>query len=69
MGCPSFQEGLVIVFVLVLVFGSTRLPQLGEALGRSIRNFKKGISGDNEIDVTDRAQVGSGEEDPKEKKT
>lgn len=52
MGCPSFQEGLIVVFVVVLVLGASRLPQLGDALGRAVRNFKRGMKGENEIDVT-----------------
>ncbi len=62
MGCAglNLQELLVILFVVVLVMGSSRLPQLGDALGRSIRNFKRAVKGDNEIDVTPKApkQVG-----------
>ena len=57
MGCPSFQEGLIVVFVVVLILGASRLPQLGDALGRAVRNFKKGIKGDNEIDVTPKKQI------------
>lgn len=49
---PSFQELLIIVFVIALIFGAPRLPQIGDGLGRAIRNFKKGLKGDNEIDVT-----------------
>lgn len=56
MGCPSFQESLIIIAVLALVFGATRLPQLGDALGRSIRNFKRAMKGENEIDVTASAK-------------
>ncbi len=62
MGCAglNLQELLVILFVVVLVMGSSRLPQLGDALGRSIRNFKRAVKGDNEIDVTPKPpkQVG-----------
>lgn len=57
MGCLSFQEGLIVIFVVVLILGASRLPQLGDALGRAVRNFKKGVKGDNEIDVTPRKQV------------
>lgn len=57
MGCPSFQEGLIIVFVVVLILGASRLPQLGDALGRAVRNFKRGMKGDNEIDVTPKKQI------------
>lgn len=52
MGCPSLQEGLIILFVLTLILGASRLPQIGDALGRAIRNFKKSVKGENEIDVT-----------------
>ncbi|MFL5276562.1 MAG: twin-arginine translocase TatA/TatE family subunit [Myxococcales bacterium] len=34
-------ELLIILAVLVLLFGATRLPQLGEALGKGIRSFKR----------------------------
>jgi sec-independent protein translocase protein TatA len=37
------MELLLIFAVLLLLFGGTRLPQLGAALGQSIRNFKKGF--------------------------
>jgi sec-independent protein translocase protein TatA len=46
------SEILIIVFVIVLIFGAPRLPQIGDALGRSILNFKKALKGQNEIDVT-----------------
>jgi sec-independent protein translocase protein TatA len=63
MGCPSFQESLIILFVIVLVLGATRLPQIGDALGRSIRNFKRGMKGENEIDVTPKKKLEPGEDD------
>jgi sec-independent protein translocase protein TatA len=53
----SSTEILIIVFVAALIFGAGRLPQIGDALGRSIRNFKKAVKGDNEIDVTPREQT------------
>ena len=52
MGNIGFGELLLILLVLLLVFGTSKLPQLGDALGRSIRNFKKSVSGDDAIDVT-----------------
>ena len=44
-------EILLILLAGVLLFGASRIPQVGEALGKGIRNFKKSVSGD-EIDVT-----------------
>jgi TatA/E family protein of Tat protein translocase len=41
----KMSEILLIMAVLLLLFGATRLPQLGSSLGSAIRNFKKGFSG------------------------
>jgi sec-independent protein translocase protein TatA len=43
LGMPE----LIIILVIVLViFGASRLPQLGEGLGKAIKGFKKGIASD-----------------------
>ncbi len=39
-------EILLIMAVLLLLFGASRLPQLGSSLGSAIRNFKKGFNSD-----------------------
>jgi sec-independent protein translocase protein TatA len=44
----KMSEILLIMAVLLLLFGATRLPQLGSSLGSAIRNFKKGFGGDSE---------------------
>lgn len=36
-------ELLVLLLILVLLFGASRLPQIGRGLGEGIRNFKKGM--------------------------
>lgn len=43
-------ELLVVLFVLVLVFGSSKIPALGDGLGRAIRNFKKAVKDDGKRD-------------------
>lgn len=48
----GFGELLLIFIVILLIFGSSKLPQLGDALGKGIKNFKRSISGNDEIDVT-----------------
>lgn len=48
-------EILLILLAAVLLFGASRIPQVGEALGKGIRNFKKSVSGD-EIDVTPKQE-------------
>ena len=46
----SGWEILVVLFVVLLLFGSTRLPQLARGMGKSINEFKKGISDGNKDD-------------------
>ena len=59
-------ELLIILGIVVLLFGATRLPELGSGLGKGIKNFKAGISGDDEIDVTpDPKKVGEAGETPR----
>jgi sec-independent protein translocase protein TatA len=41
------ELGLVFLIILVL-FGASRLPQLGRGLGEGISNFKRGLKGDDE---------------------
>lgn len=44
-------EIILIVVVLFLFFGASKLPQAGQALGLGIKNFKKAMNGD-ETDIT-----------------
>lgn len=39
----GFTEILFVFLIIVLLFGATRLPQIGRGLGEGIRNFKKGL--------------------------
>jgi sec-independent protein translocase protein TatA len=43
-------ELVVILLIVVLIFGGKKLPQLGSSLGESIKNFKKGIKGEDNDD-------------------
>ncbi len=40
LGLP---ELLVILVIVVIIFGAGKLPQIGEGLGKGIRNFKKSL--------------------------
>jgi sec-independent protein translocase protein TatA len=53
---PGIQELLVILLIIVVLFGATKLPALGKGLGQGIRNFKKGLGEDSSKDQ------GAGEE-------
>lgn len=43
-GNLGFMEILLILVVVLLLFGARRLPEIGASFGKSIREFKKGIS-------------------------
>jgi len=46
----GMQELMIIMVIVVVLFGATRLPQLGSGIGKAISNFKQGI---NEPDKTE----------------
>jgi sec-independent protein translocase protein TatA len=48
MGNLGVSELLVILVIVLVVFGGGKLPSIGDALGRSIRNFKKAASGEED---------------------
>lgn len=39
-GSIGIPELLIILFIVILVFGASRLPELGKGIGKGIRNFK-----------------------------
>jgi sec-independent protein translocase protein TatA len=41
-------ELLIILVIIVIIFGVGKLPEIGGALGKGIKNFKKSVNGDND---------------------
>ncbi|MBM4406625.1 MAG: twin-arginine translocase TatA/TatE family subunit [Chloroflexi bacterium] len=39
----GWVEGLIIFGILIFLFGATKLPAMGRAIGQSIKEFKKGV--------------------------
>jgi sec-independent protein translocase protein TatA len=52
VGQLGMGELLVVLIIVMLVFGASRLPQIGEGLGKAVRNLKRGLQTDDDIDVT-----------------
>lgn len=52
----SMWHLLILLGIILLFFGPARLPGLGKSLGESMRNFKKGLNGTDDIDVTDSSK-------------
>ena len=45
-------ELIIILIIVVILFGASRLPEIGRGIGEAIKNFKKSTSENPEIDVT-----------------
>ncbi|MBI5167556.1 MAG: twin-arginine translocase TatA/TatE family subunit [candidate division NC10 bacterium] len=52
----GFTELIVILIILLLIFGASRLPEIGSGLGKAIRNFRDATSGKDAIDVTPKKE-------------
>lgn len=63
------QELIIIFLIIVVLFGATKLPELGKGIGSAIRNFKKSMSEQDEIDVTPSKKVAKDEEEVKKEKS
>jgi len=50
----GMPELIVILVIVMVVFGAGKLPEIGNALGKSIRNFKKASEGKDEIEIKAR---------------
>jgi len=56
---PGMGELVIILLIVLVVFGANKLPQIGDALGRSIKNFKRATNDkdkekdDEEVEAAD----------------
>ena len=48
LGGIGYGEMIILLIVILIIFGAGKLPQIGEALGKGIKNFKKAVSGDEQ---------------------
>jgi sec-independent protein translocase protein TatA len=47
------QELIIILVIIMIIFGAGKLPQIGEGLGKAIKNFKRATNdAENAIDIT-----------------
>ncbi len=54
MGSIGMPELIIILIIALVVFGAGKLPQIGENMGKAIRNFKKATEAKEEIELTPR---------------
>lgn len=59
---PKGFEWVVILIVALLIFGPKNLPKLGKSLGKTVKNIREGMSGNDES-ITEEAEVIEAAED------
>lgn len=62
----GMQELIIILVIVLVLFGATRLPEIGKGIGQAIKNFKKATTEPDEIDVTPKKPVEEKKEEKKE---
>jgi sec-independent protein translocase protein TatA len=58
IGSMGWTEVILIAFIFLLLFGARRLPEVGQSLGKGIREFKKSLTNPDE-----EPKIGSGEQE------
>jgi sec-independent protein translocase protein TatA len=58
----GYQELLIILVIVLILFGANRLPELARSLGSSVKEFKKGV---NEVQKDDTIAAAKKEEEKK----
>ncbi len=59
------QEILIILVIALVVFGAPKLPEIGNGLGKAIRNFKRASTEPDEVDITPQKDKVSTDDKPK----
>lgn len=60
---PGGFELIIILLIVLVIFGAGKLPSVGGALGKGIRNFKKGIKDVDEEDDPEQIEKKDDEDD------
>jgi sec-independent protein translocase protein TatA len=61
LGMP---ELIVIMVIVLIIFGAGKLPEIGGAIGKGIKSFKKSIKEPDELDVTPKEEEKDKEKPP-----
>ena len=59
----SLTHILILGLICAVVFGRDRIPKLGRGIGDGLKEFKKGVRGEGDIDVTDSVKTIKDEEE------
>lgn len=53
----GYQELLIVLVILLLLFGGKKLPELSKSLGNSVKEFRKGFSDDTHASSTHKSKT------------
>jgi len=53
----GMPEMIIVLVIALVVVGPSKLPQLGQALGSSIKNFKKASTGDDVVQLNEEKKA------------
>lgn len=59
MGFDSIWHWLLLLVIVLVIFGTSKLSKIGPDLGNAVRGFKKALHGDDEDDKAKPADAGS----------
>ncbi|HZS12262.1 MAG TPA: twin-arginine translocase TatA/TatE family subunit [Nitrospirales bacterium] len=65
-GSLGIMELTLILFIVLIIFGAGKLPQLGEGLGKAIKGFKKSVHEADAIEAEAQAQQGAPQGQPQQ---
>ena len=63
-GSLGFTELILIMFIVLIIFGAGKLPQLGEGIGKAIKGFKKSVHEADAIEAEAQAQAQAQQAEP-----
>ncbi|MFQ3676098.1 MAG: twin-arginine translocase TatA/TatE family subunit [Endomicrobiia bacterium] len=63
----GFQEMLFILLIALLLFGASRLPEIGRALGKTIREFKKSMNEETSSETKETKNNSETKDEPSRK--
>lgn len=53
MGSFSLAHWIIVLIIVMVIFGAKRLPAIGSGLGLGIRNFKKSLKNNDQLETTE----------------
>jgi sec-independent protein translocase protein TatA len=53
----GFTEILILLLILVLFFGAKRIPEIGQSIGKGIKEFKRGLKDETKVEPSEPADA------------